>query len=301
MDTSYQTDCLPGQVNTAVQETATVLEQRQLAHGTYAIRLAAPQIASQIHPGQFFMIRPAAGTDPLLGRPFALYDTILDAQGAPVAFEFAYHVIGKLTGAMSSWMPGEPVELWGPLGNGFPVFSGNHLLCVGGGIGYTPFLAAAREAVGGRSYGTGADRAHSITAATNRVTLCYGAQSQRVLADLSDFREIPRLDIRTSTDDGTAGHHGLVTDLVSELLALPAEARPDGVYCCGPEPMMYAVARLCREASVPCWLSLETPMACGFGACFSCVTRIRVAEGEWDYRRTCVEGPVFPAETLAYV
>lgn len=298
MNNAAVPDCLPGQVRNAQQEAATIVSQRQLAEGTFAVRIAAPGIAAKIKPGQFFMIRPTNATDPLLGRPFALYDTILNDAGTPVAFEFAYHVVGKLTSAMTEWTAGQQVLLWGPLGNGFPVYQGKHLLCVGGGIGYTPFLAVARETLNHRQYGTN----RSCTAAektAKRMTLCYGAQSKAVRADLIDFANLEPLDIQLSTDDGSEGHHGYVTDLVQNLFALPEQDRPDGVYCCGPEPMMHAVARLCANANIPCWLSLETPMACGFGACFSCVTKVKTEDGDWDYRRTCVEGPVFPAEVLA--
>jgi hypothetical protein len=96
-----------------------------------------------------------------------------------------------------------------------------------------------------------------------------------------------------ATDDGSRGHHGFVTALLEE--SLKGNDRPGAVYVCGPEPMMHAAAKLCERHDVDCWLSLESPMACGFGACFSCVTRVRQPEGGWDYRRTCVEGPVFRA------
>jgi dihydroorotate dehydrogenase electron transfer subunit len=102
------------------------------------------------------------------------------------------------------------------------------------------------------------------------------------------------LTVRVSTDDGSAGRRGFVTELLDEELA---GERPAAVYCCGPEPMMHAVASRCAAAGVPCWLSLESPMACGFGACFSCVVKVKTPEG-WDYRRSCVEGPVFRAEDL---
>jgi dihydroorotate dehydrogenase electron transfer subunit len=104
------------------------------------------------------------------------------------------------------------------------------------------------------------------------------------------------IDIRIATDDGTAGHHGFVTDVLRPLLD---QSRPQAsIFCCGPEPMMKAVSRLAEKANVPCWLSLETPMACGFGACFSCVARIKQDHGDWDYRRVCVEGPVFPSHKV---
>lgn len=280
---------------------ATIVSQRQLAEGTYSLRLDCPELAASIVPGQFFMVRPATGTDPLLGRPFALYDTILTADGKPHELEFAYHVVGKATRLFSELAAGIDLQVWGPLGNGFPAYTGRHLLCVGGGIGYTPFLAVARETRGGRCYGgdVAADRIETRGTAPARVTLCYGAQSQKYSADLSDFESIGGIDILRATDDGSLGHHGFVTDLVRDQLARGERDRPDGVYCCGPEPMMHACARICEDAGVACWLSLETPMACGFGACFSCVTRIRTAdEPGWDYRRTCIEGPIFRSDQL---
>ncbi|MBL8851546.1 MAG: dihydroorotate dehydrogenase electron transfer subunit [Planctomycetaceae bacterium] len=282
----------------AVQTTGVVVEQVELAHDTYRQRIACPEIAQRIVPGQFFMLKPGGSTDPLLGRPFALYDVYRDAAGNVAGFDFGYHVVGKLTGQMRDWQGGEPVELWGPLGNGFPISPVGPLLCVGGGIGYTPFLAVAREAAGVAVYG---DPPRTAARQEPRppgggVTLLYGVRSRPHRADLSDFDGIPGFRTRIATDDGSEGHHGFVTDLLREELS----ARPPAaVYCCGPEPMMAAVARICREYGVACWLSLESPMACGFGACFSCVTRVVTNEPPgWDYRRTCIEGPVFRSDAL---
>ncbi len=290
---TLEIDCLPGMMLHADWLTTRVVEQQRMGTDTYRLRLHCPQIASKITPGQFFMIRPAGGTDPLLGRPFALYDTIDGADG-PEAIDLVYHVIGKMTGLMSAWTGGEAVEFWGPLGNGFPVAACRHLMYIGGGIGYTPVLAVAREALGLRTYG---QPARSFQQTAERVTLCYGVRSADQQADLSDLEHIAGLTIRLATDDGSAGHHGLVTELLSESLG--SNEAPDAVYCCGPLPMMQAVGRICEQAGADCWLSLESPMACGFGACFSCVTRVRTDDPDgWDYRRTCVEGPVFKATEL---
>lgn len=278
---------------TALQETGVVVEQIELAHETFRLRIACPAIARRIVPGQFFMVKPLGSNDPLLGRPFALYDVYRDSSGAIAGLDFVYHVIGKLTGQMSEWRGGEPVELWGPLGNGFPVPPAGRLVCVGGGIGYTPFLAVAREAAGAAGYG---DHSRQLEGAPRGVTLVYGVRSRNLRAELSDFEGIPGFQARIATDDGSEGHHGFVTDLLSQELAGDV---PAAVYCCGPEPMMGAVARICEQAGVACWLSLETPMACGFGACFSCVTKVVTDEEPgWDYRRTCVEGPVFRSDAL---
>jgi dihydroorotate dehydrogenase electron transfer subunit len=296
----------PGMVRSAVSERGTVVEQEELAEGTYRLRVACPQLARGIVPGQFFMLRAPGRNDPLLGRPFALYDTYGDAAH-PEGIDFGYHVVGKLTGLMADWRPGQPVEIWGPLGNGFPQVAAKRLVCVGGGIGYTPFLAVAREALQDRRYGR--SNAGSSTGQP-AATLLYGVRSRKHRANLAEFERLRGLSIRIATDDGSEGHHGFVTDLLLEELQTSAaktaggltsdETMPDvAVYCCGPVPMMHAVARICDARDIPCWLSLETPMACGFGACFSCVTRVRVAEEPgWDYRRTCVEGPVFRARDL---
>jgi dihydroorotate dehydrogenase electron transfer subunit len=291
MNTTEQS-CLPGMVFSARQHTAVVDGIREMAKDTWAIRLRQPELAEQITPGQFFMVRPADGSDPLLGRPFALYDTYTDEDGRPVGVEFGFVVVGKLTSLMTHWKIGDSVEVWGPLGNGFPIPSARHLICVAGGIGQTPFLAVATEALGLKRYGS---PERQLPERPESVTLCYGVRSQDYLSGLDDF-SLPDLQIKVATDDGSYGHHGFVTELLQQQL--DSDDRDVEVFCCGPEPMMKAVASVCSDASVKCWLSLETPMACGFGACFSCVTRVREDDGTWDYRRTCVEGPVFEAERL---
>jgi dihydroorotate dehydrogenase electron transfer subunit len=286
---------LPGLVPHARQMIVPVVEQLRLARDTYRLRLAAPEFARDVVPGQFFMIRSPGITNPLLGRPFALYDTWLDSRGNRAGIDVAYLVVGKMTGLMATWNAGECVEVWGPLGNGFPVFAAARLVIVAGGIGNTPFPAVAREALGLRRYGS---RAVPAPLPADKITVCYGVRSADYLAGVEDFAELG-IDVRLATDDGTRGHKGFVTNLAAELLAGPRAAGPTHIYCCGPEPMMHAVAKLAAKHQVPCWLSLETPMACGFGACFSCVTRVKQPDGGWDYRRTCVEGPIFPAEQLA--
>lgn len=287
-------DChgMVGSVPSAVQVVAEVVEQVQLAKNTFRLRIRCPEIARQILPGQFFMVRDGQLTDPMLGRPFALLDTWEDDDGRPAGVDFGYVVVGKLTERMASWTVGDKCVVWGPLGNGFPAPSSKRLFMVAGGIGQTPFLAVAKEALGLKSYGARSrDAEHSATG----LTLCYGVRSEAYLAGL-DLFDLRGLDVRVSTDDGSFGSHGYVSDTLSAAIA--AGEGPDLVFCCGPEPMMAVVARICSNADVPCWLSLETPMACGFGICFSCVTKVRLDDGEWDYRRTCVEGPVFLAEKL---
>ncbi len=131
-----------------------VRENVALARQTYRLRLHSPDLARAIRPGQFLMIRLPGHSDPLLGRPFALYDTVLDSQDQPVAVDVVYLVVGKLTGLLAALRPGERVEVWGPLGNGFPdLHDLDHVALVAGGIGQTPFLAHVRDLLGTRGYG----------------------------------------------------------------------------------------------------------------------------------------------------
>src|SRR5437763_14624359 len=138
----------------AVQRTAPVAESVRLARNTFRIRLDCPELAQAIRPGQFVMLRVPGGTDPLLGRPFALYDTVLDGSGEPVGIDVVYLVVGKVTGLLARLNAGAVVEAWGPLGNGFADLDGRgHVALVAGGIGQTPFLAYARDLLGTRGYG----------------------------------------------------------------------------------------------------------------------------------------------------
>ncbi|HEV3005103.1 MAG TPA: FAD-binding oxidoreductase, partial [Pirellulales bacterium] len=98
----------------------TIVENVHMARDTYRIRFGCPEVARQIVPGQFVMLRLAGFDDPLLGRPLALYDTVLDGAGAPVAIDLVYLVTGKLTRKLARYLPGQELEVWGPLGNGFP-------------------------------------------------------------------------------------------------------------------------------------------------------------------------------------
>jgi dihydroorotate dehydrogenase electron transfer subunit len=124
------------------------------------------------------------------------------------------------------------------------------------------------------------------------VSLYYGVRSADLAAGVDDFRQAGA-SVHLASDDGSVGHHGYVTEL------LKTRPPPQHIVGCGPEPMLHALMKLAHDWQVPCHVSLETPMACGVGICFSCVTKVKTADG-WDYRRVCVDGPVFDAATLAW-
>ncbi len=278
----------------AAQVSVPILENVRLARDTYRVRFQSPEIARRVVPGQFLMLRLAGLNDPLIGRPLALYDTVLSPSGEPTAVDVVYLVKGKFTSRLHTARPGQMLDVWGPLGNGFQVQGLNsHLIMVAGGIGQTPFLALAQEALGRKQFG---DPPRTQPRAAG-VTFCYGARSAEYFAGLDDFERLG-IDIRLATDDGTRGQHGFVTDLLKQVLA--EQPQNPQIVCCGPEPMMEAVSKIASEANVPCQISLETPMACGIGICFTCVAKIRQEDGSWDYKRTCVEGPVFDAALIEW-
>lgn len=283
---------LPGLNACARELNAVVVSQDEVADHTFRLRLECPEMAAVVRPGQFFMVRSPDHSDPLLGRPFALYDVYHDAGGNPAGIDFGYHTVGKLTGQMPQWTVGKTVSVWGPLGNGFPDLEVSKLLFVAGGIGYTPAVAVMRQALGVCGYGGDSPRRRG-----DSVEMIYGARTASMVADCSDFQSTEGFQFTIATDDGSRGHHGFVTDVLAQRLS-SEQQRPEAVFTCGPGVMMKRVAEQCLAAGVPCWLSLESPMACGFGACFSCVAKVHTEDGGWDYCRTCVEGPVFRAEEL---
>jgi dihydroorotate dehydrogenase electron transfer subunit len=125
-----------------------------------------------------------------------------------------------------------------------------------------------------------------------QVSLYYGVRSADLAAGVDDFEEAGAT-VHLASDDGSLGYKGYVTQL------LQTHPKPDALVGCGPEPMLHALAKVAEAWETPCWLSLETPMACGVGICFSCVTPVKTPGG-WDYRRVCVDGPVFNAADLAW-
>jgi dihydroorotate dehydrogenase electron transfer subunit len=270
------------------QCTARIAEHVRLAENTFRVRLECPEIAAAIRPGQFVMLRLPNTTDPLLGRPFALYDTVLDTAGQPIAFDVGYLVVGKMTGRLALLKPGADLDVWGPLGQPFPELGQKaQVALVAGGIGQTPFLAYARELLGTRGFGGDAPRRRS-----NKVSLYYGVRTAAVAAGVEDFQSAG-VEVHLASDDGSIGVRGFVTQL------LESHGRTEPLVGCGPEPMLHALAQLAGRWGATCHVSLETPMACGVGICFSCVTRVKIAEG-WDYKRVCVDGPVFDAAKLVW-
>jgi dihydroorotate dehydrogenase electron transfer subunit len=270
-----------------------IVSQHLIARDTWQVRVRAPELARTARPGQFFMVRLAHCNDPLIGRALALYDVHRDAHGERTDLSMAYVTKGKFTTVLARCGKGTLLDLWGPLGNAFSTEPCEHLVMVAGGVGITPMLTLASAALGEETYGPSGD----AVSFAKRVSLCYGARTAEYLAGLDAFTA-RGVEVHIATEDGSLGHRGRVTDVLHHLL--DTSSHGVRIACCGPEPMMEAVSQIAHQRGVPCEVSLETPMACGIGICFTCVAKIRQPDGSWDYRRTCVEGPIFPAESIVW-
>jgi dihydroorotate dehydrogenase electron transfer subunit len=247
------------------------------------IALEAPAIASGATAGQFVMIKPGRGTDPLLRRPFSVFEILTDSAGRPTGLSLLNKKVGVGTALLYDARPGQRLPCLGPLGRPFTVVGGEtEAWMVAGGVGLAPFATLSAVL---RDRGVAA-------------TLFYGG---RRADDLHCLDRFERLGVRLvlATEDGSRGRHGFVTAPLSDALAARTGSGPLQLYACGPTPMMRAVAALAARHDRPLEVSLEQVMGCGMGGCFSCVVKARL-DGTPHYVRSCVEGPVFDATDVVW-
>jgi dihydroorotate dehydrogenase electron transfer subunit len=269
---------------------AAVVANTRLSDDYNLISFAAPEIAALARPGQFVMVKPSRGTDPLLRRPFSIFEALRDVDGRISGLSILNKRIGVGTGRLYDVEVGARLPIVGPLGRPFePVSPPTEAWMVAGGVGLGPFLTLS-EAL--RDAGT-------------RATLFYGA---RRASELYYVHAFERLGVHTvlSTEDGTRGSHGYVTAPLGDALggvASKRDARNAGaikLYVCGPTPMMKAVARLAASHGLPCDVSLEQTMGCGLGGCYSCVVLVREGGEAPRFVRSCLDGPVFDATRVVW-
>jgi dihydroorotate dehydrogenase electron transfer subunit len=260
---------------------AKVLRNTRLSADYNIIALEAPEIASQVAPGQFVMVKPGRGSDPLLRRPFSVFE-ILRQNGRVEGLTLLSKRVGVTTRMLLEAVEGDVVSCLGPLGKPFvTVDPPAQAWMVAGGVGLAPF-ATLTEAL--RERGT-------------ETTLFYGARTGRELFHLDWFRA-NAVRLVLSTEDGSAGDRGRIT--VPLERELKRASGPITVYACGPEPMLEAVAVLAASYRTPCQVSVERVMGCGMGGCYSCVSPVRDVGGGHHYVRSCIGGPVFAGADLVW-
>jgi dihydroorotate dehydrogenase electron transfer subunit len=258
---------------------AKLISNQRISGNNWHALLRAPAIAAKAVPGQFIQVRFSDGIDPLLRRPFSIHG----ARGADISI--MYEVVGTGTRIFSEKKSGETLEIIGPLGNGFDISlsrcKGVEVsILVAGGMGVAPLVFLAQKF-------------STISSKLETLALVGGRTREKVLC-LNEFRKTGCA-VKVSTDDGSSGTKGRVTNLLENALRKIDDPECVMVYACGPKPMLKGVATIVKKFGIPAQLSLESHMACGIGACLGCV--VDTIEG---YKRVCKEGPVFSAHELTW-
>jgi len=256
-----------------IQE-AQVLANERIGLRYYALTISAPQISAAARPGQFLMIAPMPGMEPFLKRPLGV--NVIDMARGQI--RVVYRVVGDGTRLLSERRVGEYLQVVGPLGNGWQLTQVRRALLIGGGAGIAPLLPLAVELA--RS---GAD-----------CEAMLGASSAAEVPCVEEFATLARLSVATL--DGSRGALGPVSRW------LPAQPIAyDMVYCCGPHLLMRKVAIWAKQYDLPCQVSLEEHMGCGFGVCMGCACAVKEPGREEPvYKRVCSEGPVFDSREVMW-
>jgi len=260
-----------------------ILAHERLAEYEYELTLYSPEVAAESLPGQFLQILYDQNLNPFTRRPFSVYRVNPEAG----TFSIVYLARGVFTQGLRNKRPGQRLSVVGPVGNWYtpdPDPACRHIL-VAGGVGAPPlyFLAERLRAVGDHV----------------EVAVINGARTANLLVALKEFAALG-IDLHVTTDDGTHGIQGIVTDSLQGLL--DEHPGPCHVYTCGPTAMLRAVGEMCVARGIPCQVSVETMMPCGVGVCMGCVVKI-VDPGSptgWQHMRSCYEGPVFRAEEILW-
>ncbi len=250
-----------------LKEQAVIIRQEEIATDIYSMWLHTEKIASVAKAGQFINVYCHDGSR-LLPRPVSICE--IDREDC--ALRLVYRVVGKGTEEFSHMRTGVPLDIVGPLGNGFPKKSGKAFL-IGGGVGIPPLLQLAKEL-------------------NCEKQMILGYRSRELFLS-EEFEKYGGVYI--ATEDGSAGTEGNVLDAI-RANGLDA----DIIYACGPMPMLKALKAYAKEQKLECWISLEERMACGIGACLGCVCRTlnRDSHTQVNNKRICTEGPVFRAEEV---
>jgi dihydroorotate dehydrogenase electron transfer subunit len=255
-----------------------------------------------------------AATDPdllsataMLRRPFSLAGRRDVADG--VELDVIHRVVGSGTRWLETLAPGDPVGVIGPLGNRFTVAADpRHIhLMVGGGVGIPPMIYLGSTLVGRRAVAfAGATTRDLLSLTVTGDAPTPKPDSTDGLYNIDEFARhgIPAV---ISTDDGSYGFKGYVTDALAKYLDTWITDNADRgrctVYVCGPEIMMKKVAQIAADRQIACQVAVERAMACGMGTCQSCCIRVAredLGPGEWRYALACTDGPVFEGAKLRW-
>ncbi len=250
---------------------AKILEKGPLGRDMTRFVLHAPEAFLQpVLPGMFVHIKVPDDAAHILRRPIS----IMDADEAAGSLTLGIQPKGGGTQRICTLEVGDEMEIIAPLGNSFALNDAKTVWALGGGVGVAPMLFAC----------------HTFSQAA-KVTAVLGFRTAEQVYGEGDFA--PFADLMICTDDGCRGFNGTVVDAVKEKLALP-----ELIIACGPVPMLKAVQAFALEKGIPCQLSLEQRMGCGYGACLTCSCKVKKTDGSETFARVCADGPVFDAKAV---
>ncbi len=249
-----------------------VIEKQTLIPDIFRFVIKSRIIAQTAVPGQFLEIKCSDCIDTIIRRPISI-SGVDRGQGT---VEFIIQARGRATRQLAEKGEGSKLDILGPLGKGFTISDhSSKAAIVGGGIGIFPLLYLASE----------------LNKPNLDVFLGFRSFENAVLID--EFRERAQ-NLTVSTDDGSMGHHGVITEVLEKKAR---ESGYDMIFACGPQPMLRKVKEAARSLQIPCEISVEERMACGIGACLGCA--IKLIDGEqWRYGHVCKDGPVFNASNV---
>lgn len=264
-----------------IQQVSEVLSYRKIGDEYHGLTLVVPDIADKARPGQFVNVRPPYDRAFILRRPFSIFRVNRHGSVAST-IEVVFDVRGGGTEVLAHLRRHDPIDVVGPIGRGFTMPTRQHsCLLVGGGVGATPLFFLGEE----------------LRAVGKRVDILWGAATASRLVSPIEAKRLGAVTAFT-TDDGSEGHHGLITDLLPEMIE---RCGTEVIYTCGPRPMMAAVTRIAVEHGIPVQVAMEELMGCGIGVCLTCVTPVWNREGTEIYNaRTCIDGPVFNGARIAW-
>jgi len=262
-----------------------IIKNQKIAPELFELILKAPEIAKTCKPGQFVQIKVTDDLNPLLPRPFSLSSA--DTKTDCIAV--IYKIIGKGTQILSQRRKGEMLTVTGPLGNSFWIEPDvKHVALIAGGTGIGPILFLAKTLR--NSAITKKNPNYQLSIINYHIFAFLGARSKNLLCGYEQLKNYCE-QIFCSTDDGSCGHQGFVTDLIEDKCQ---KLKIDQIIAVGPIPMMKKVVRIAQKLQIPSLISLEERMACGFGICMGCA--IKLTDGK--YHLACCDGPVFKGEDV---
>jgi len=276
-----------------IQITSPIVSNKKITENCWRVVIDCPQISSEVRPGQFIHMKIGGEGGPLFRRPFSVFRRI-PLKGSRLGIEIVYKVIGTGTRVMTGLRKGDTIDIIGPLGHGFELDRSRSVhVVVAGGTGAACLFLLANE----------------VSKAGLQLKVLLGAETKASILLKKEYAAL-KGEVMVSTDDGTYGFQGFVTQMLDQALDEEKISTDCVIYSSGPELMLKALASICKKYQIPAQFSVERHMMCGIGACLACVCKVdpgriskrrdlecshiqSVSDREFGYALVCKDGPVF--------